>query len=174
MTTLMADIPLVAVVVPVFNSCNTITACLESLFALDYPREMVKIVVVDNASTDGTAQELERFGDRIILLSEQTRGAGAARNKGVREVPADVIAFIDADCIADVGWLRSLVKPLQNQEVGICGGRILSKRPCNRIEEFGEQIHDHQKAIEEFKPPYVVSLNWASPRRVLLEAGLFD
>ena len=174
MATLKADIPPVAVVVPVFNGRKTIEACLDSLLAQDYPREMLEIVVVDNASTDGTAQVLERYQDRIRLLSEQTKGPSAARNKGVREASSEVIAFIDADCVADIAWLRNLVEPLTDQAVGLCGGRILSRRPCNRIEEFGEQIHDHQKAIEVYKPPYAISMNWASPRRVLLEAGLFD
>lgn len=174
MATLMADIPLVAVVVPVFNGRKTIEACLDSLLTQDYPREMLEIVVVDNASTDGTAQVLERYQDRIRLLWEQTKGPSAARNKGVREASSEVIAFIDADCIADTAWLRNLVEPLRSQSVGISGGAILSRRPCNRIEIFGEKIHDHQKAIEVYKPSYAISMNWASRRSVLLEAGLFN
>lgn len=65
-------------------------------------------------------------------------------------------------------------KPLQDESIGAVGGRILSKRPCNKIEEFGEKIHDHNKAINEFKPPYVITMNWASRRSVLMEADLFD
>lgn len=170
----MTDFLRVAVVVPVYNGRKTIEACLESLFVQDYPPEMLEIVVVDNASTDGTAQILGRYQDRITVLSEPTRGPSAARNRGVREVSADVIAFIDADCVADGAWLRNLLGPLNKPLVGISGGRNLSRRPCNRIEKFGETIHDHQKAIEVYKPPYAISMNWASARKVLLEAGLFD
>ena len=39
---------------------------------------------------------------------------------------------------------------------------------------FGEKIHDHQKAIEVYRPPYAISMNWASPRSVLIKAGLFN
>jgi GT2 family glycosyltransferase len=170
----MNDYPTVAVVIPVFNGRLTIEACLESLFKQDYPSEKYEIVVVDNASTDGTPGLLKRYQDRITLLSEPTRGPSAARNRGVRETSAELIAFIDADCMADAQWLRLLLHPLETPDVGISGGKILSKRPCNAVEKFGEKIHDHQKAIEVYKPPYAISMNWASPRKVLLEAGLYD
>ncbi len=174
MVTLKEYIPAVAVVVPIYNGSKTIEACLDSLLAQDYPRALVEIVVVDNASTDGTAQVLERYQGRIKLLWEQTRGPSTARNKGIREATAEVIAFIDADCAAEPSWLRHLVAPLSKRSVGISGGKILSRRPCNRIEMFGEKIHNHHKAIEVYQPPYAISMNWASPRNVLMEAGLFD
>ena len=66
------------------------------------------------------------------------------------------------------------MKPVYGDRVGIVGGRILSRQPANRIELFGEKIHDHQKAIEVYQPPYAISMNWASPRSVLLEESLFD
>src|SRR5205807_9644072 len=45
---------------------------------------------------------------------------------------------------------------------------------ANAAELYGETIHDHHAAIHVWRPPYVISMNWASPRSVLLEAGLFD
>jgi len=171
---LMDEIPTVSVVVPVLNGCRTIETCLKSLLAMDYPQDRFEIVVVNNGSTDRTTEILSHFRNKVKLLTEAKRGPSAARNQGIRGSSGDIIAFIDADCIADAGWLRNLVGPLQDNSVGIVGGRILSRRPCNSIEMFGEEIHDHQKAIEVFRPPYAISMNWASPRRVLVEVGLFD
>ena len=165
---------LVSVVVPVFNGQDTIAACLDSLLALDYAEEQLEIVVVNNASTDKTAEVLGAYTDRITLLMESTRGPSAARNRGVRAASGEIIPFTDADCVVDRHWLRHLMQPLQDNKVGIVGGRILSVRPCNAIERFGESIHDHQKAIEVFKPPYAITMNWLSPRQVLIDAGLFD
>jgi glycosyltransferase involved in cell wall biosynthesis len=164
--------PFVSVVVPVFNGEATIETCLRSLLAQDY--ESFEVIVVDNESTDGTAAVLEGFADRATVLREARRGAAAARNRGIREARGDVVAFTDGDCVADPGWLRAVVAPLENEEVGIAGGRVLAARPCNRVEKFGEVIHDQEMAICVYKPPYVVSSNWASRRSVLQDAGLFD
>jgi GT2 family glycosyltransferase len=71
-------------------------------------------------------------------------------------------------------WLEGLVAPLADPAVGIVGGRILALEPANRVERFGEVIHDHRRAIEDDDPPYAITMNWASPRRVLQELGGFD
>lgn len=147
---------------------------MESLLASDYPEEKLELIVVDNASTDGTAEILAGYKSRVTVLSERKRGAAAARNRGLREAGGDVIAFTDADCEVDRQWLRNLVPPLQDESVGIVGGRILSKRPCNSIELFGEKIHDHEKAITRAQPPYAITMNWGSRISVLRQVNFFD
>jgi GT2 family glycosyltransferase len=71
-------------------------------------------------------------------------------------------------------WIRTLVAPLEDETVGVVGGRILSVQPCNAVEVFGEEIHDHEKAITVFYPPYVATMNWAARRSVFSAAGFFD
>jgi mycofactocin glycosyltransferase len=166
-------LPSATIVVPALNAADTIDECVESLFALRYPSEL-ELVVVDNGSQDGTRAALERFGDRIVVLEETTRGPGAARNAGVRRARGDVVAFTDADCTVDANWLRELVEPLADPEVGIAGGTILARPGANPAELFGETIHDQRAAILVWKPPYAITMNWASRRAVLLETGLFD
>jgi len=168
------EAPLVSIVVPVFNGQGTIAECLDSLLALNFPRDRLEVLVVNNASTDKTGEVLAAYRDTVRLLLETKRGPAAARNRGIREATGEIVAFTDADCTVDADWLRHLIEPLQDPSIGIVGGRILSRRPCNPIETFGNTIHDHQKAIEVFKPPYAITMNWSSPRRVLVEAGLFD
>ena len=168
------DTPEVTVVVPVYNGASTIADCVRSLIALEYPKERLEIVVVNNLSTDATVSILREFGDAIRLLDEPVRGPAAARNCGIRASRREVIALTDADCVVDRDWLRHIVSPLSDERVGVSGGRILSIRPCNAIEQFGEEIHDHEKAINVYRPPYVITMNWASRRAVLEEAGLFD
>jgi GT2 family glycosyltransferase len=169
----MGSSPEVSVVVPVFNGEKTIAACVRSLLALEYPRERLEILVVDNQSTDATRDRLREFGTAIQVLAEPTRGASAARNCGVRAARGRIVAFTDADCRVDRAWLSHLVAPLADPAVGISGGTI-SSDGTGRIERFGEIVHDHRRAIEAPDAPYVVTMNWASRRDVLLEAGLFD
>ncbi|HYD47870.1 MAG TPA: glycosyltransferase, partial [Terriglobales bacterium] len=166
--------PPVAVVVPVFNGASTLAACLESLLRLDYPSDRLELLCVDNGSTDASAMIAASYAPRIQLLREPKRGAAAARNCGIRAAQASVIAFTDADCRVDRDWLRQLVAPLTDASIGIVGGRILAGEQANFVERFGEWIHDHRRAIEQFRPPYAISMNWASRREVLLQAGLFD
>lgn len=167
-------LPAVSVVVPVYNGQATLPQCLDSLLQLRYPADRLELIVVDNASTDGTPAILRHLGDKFRIMREEKRGAGAARNCGIRAARGDCIALTDADCVVDPDWLVELIQPLADPGVGVSGGRILSVEPCNRIERFGERIHDHRRALEEYVPPYAISMNWVSRRSTLLQVGLFD
>lgn len=166
--------PLVTVIVPVLNGGDTIELCIQSLLQLQPPAGGIELIVVDNGSTDGTMEILQRYESRIKVLERSERGVSAARNFGVQHASGDRVAFIDSDCIAEPEWLRNLILPLDDLGVGIVGGAIRAQQPCNWIQNFGERIHDHQRAIEGEDPPYVIGMNWASRRAVLLEVGLFD
>ena len=128
--------------------------------------------MVDNASSDGTAEVFAEFGSAIRVLFEPKRGPAAARNTGIRQAHGGWIALTDADCVVDPAWLGQLIAPLEDPGVGIVGGRILALRPCNRVQRFGEKVHDHQRAIEEYN--YAITMNWASPRTVLEGVGRFN
>lgn len=165
----MAYLPEVSIVVPVYNGAKTIEDCILSLLALDYPQEKVALLVVDNASTDRTPEILRRHSSALRIVYEKKRGPAAARNKGLVHAQGEVVAFTDADCVVDRGWLQHLVAPLQDPHIGIVGGKNLAKRPANFVESFGEQIHDHDAAINRYQPPYVITMNWASRLKVLKE-----
>jgi glycosyltransferase involved in cell wall biosynthesis len=166
--------PAVSVVVPVRDAARTIGACVDSLLALEYPLERLELIAVDNGSTDGTRAVLERYGARLRVVDEPVRGAAAARNRGVRAASHPVVAFTDADCRADRGWLRHLVLPLADETVGIAGGRILAHDPDHPVQRFGESLHDHERAMTHYRPPYAITMSWASRIEVLRAVGLFD
>jgi len=166
--------PQVSLIVAIYNAAATLRDCLESLTHLDYPRSLLEVLCVDNASSDATPRILEGYRNRFEIVHEARRGPAAARNAGLRRASGQVIAFTDADCVVDPCWLRHLVEPLRGPQVGVVGGTILSKRPCNSIEAFGEQIHDHHRAVNEFEPPYAITMNWASRLDVLRVVGFFN
>lgn len=104
--------PAISVVVPTYQRHASVGATVHALLAqqLDQPWE---VVVVDNASTDGTTALLDDLAathDRLRVLRMSTnRGPGPARNAGWQAARAPVVAFTDDDCIPDAGWLAALL-----------------------------------------------------------------
>ena len=166
--------PKVSVIVPVYNAAATIAPCVQSLLQLDYPADQFELILVDNGSKDGSLEILRSFGDRIRVLREEKRGASAARNHGIRAARFPLVAFTDADCIVDSQWLKHLVVPLSDPEVGVSGGAVLARRPCNRIEAYGETVHDNFRAITCYRPAYCDTASWASRAEVLQRLNYFD
>ena len=86
---------LISVVIPAYNARHTLPATLESLFAQTWPH--LEIIVVDDGSTDGTAQMLAQYGARVRLLSQPNGGLARARATGVAAARGQWIALLDAD-----------------------------------------------------------------------------
>ncbi|MDO8878569.1 MAG: glycosyltransferase [Pseudolabrys sp.] len=92
----MVPAPQVSVVIPVFNGEQTIVRALNSVFAQTF--SSFEIIVVDDASSDRTADIIASYSDRLtIIRSTENRGAGAARNTGIAEARGRWVAFLDAD-----------------------------------------------------------------------------
>ena len=90
--------PVVSIIVPAYNVEDYIADCLKSLVSQTY--RDVHIIVIDNASTDGTAQIVHSFANRykkIELISEVNPGAASARNAGLRKALGEFLMFVDAD-----------------------------------------------------------------------------
>lgn len=166
--------PNASVVVPVYNGEATIADCLDSLLRLEYPSDAFDVVVVDNASTDRTPAILERYAGQVQIIREPSRGRSHARNAGVRHARGELVAFTDADCTVHPAWLSKIVLPLDDEAVGLAGGTVLARRPCNYVESYGEVIHDHERAITETDPPHVLGMNCAARRSTLEAMGGFD
>jgi len=85
----------VSVVIPVYNNQPYVAAAVRSVLAQTRPP--AEVIVVDDGSTDGTAQELEPYRNSIKYVYQQNRGEPAARNRGIREAASEYIAFLDGD-----------------------------------------------------------------------------
>lgn len=100
--------PVVSFVVPTKNAARTITACLESM--RQHLDSTVEIVVVDNGSTDGTAEGAERLADRLV---HQGPERSAQRNHGARVSRGEYLVFIDADMLVDDRTAGEVVAALE-------------------------------------------------------------
>ncbi|HET8672635.1 MAG TPA: glycosyltransferase [Thermoleophilaceae bacterium] len=113
-----------SVVVPTYDGAETLRTTIEALNRQTVPDGSYEIIVVDDASTDDSALVAEAAGARVIR-QPANRGAGAARNAGVRAARAPLVAFIDDDCTAEPGWLAELIEPLSDPAVDGAGGQIV-------------------------------------------------
>lgn len=112
-------LPRVSVIVPAFNAERTLGECLRSLF--DQSLEPVEVTVVDDASTDRTAWVAHEIGARVLRMI-RNGGPGLARNAGTSAATGDILAFIDADCVARSDWLYGMVGILTRENVGAVTG----------------------------------------------------
>jgi glycosyltransferase involved in cell wall biosynthesis len=169
----MAHTPAISVVVPVRDGEATIAACLRSILGGDYPAAAREVVVVDNGSTDGTAAIVRTFPVRAV--AEPVSGPSAARNRGIAESRNDVIAFVDADCIATKGWLGELAAGFRRDGVTGVAGEIVSYPPATAAERFMASRHPRWQhyALHAVRP-YAVTANVAFRREVFTRIGLFD
>ncbi len=108
-------IPTATVIVPAFNSQNTISLCIESLLSQDYPSHLIEIIVVDDGSTDRTVEIAQKYNIKII--SQKNSGPATARNAGIKEATADIVLFTDADCRPDHDWVRKMLAAFRDSEV---------------------------------------------------------
>jgi mycofactocin glycosyltransferase len=143
------ELPLVSVIIPVWNRERMIAECLHSLKGLDYPLASLEIIVVDDASDDHTPKVVSGFEVKLISLPSH-RNASFCRNRAAREAMGDVLAFMDSDCLADPLWLKELVPVFRDPSVGAVGGLVDAPRGFNGIDRY-EQVKSPLKVYPWYK-----------------------
>ncbi len=87
--------PLISVIVPTYNYAHFIGDCLESIFSQTY--KDFEVIVVDDGSTDGTAEILQEYKEKIRYIYQENRGLPSARNTGIQSSHGKFLAFLDSD-----------------------------------------------------------------------------
>jgi hypothetical protein len=93
----MAGTPTVSAVITAYNLERYLGRAIDSVFAQDYPADALEVIVVDDGSTDGTAQVAAAYGDRIRYIHQPNAGHLAAYDRGIGEATGDYIALLDGD-----------------------------------------------------------------------------
>lgn len=97
-----AGLPVISIIVPCFNAAATLEATLHSALQQDIEKE---VIVVDDGSTDGSAEILRRLGPRIAVLTTPNRGASAARTLGTQRARGQFLQYLDSDDLLLPGTL---------------------------------------------------------------------
>lgn len=115
--------PRVSMVIVAHDEAEVIEAKLENVYALEYPRDLLEVIVASDGSGDGTNEIVKRFADRGVRLLELPRkGKIPALNAAAERATGEVLVFSDANSMYAPDALRKLVAPFADPQVGAVGG----------------------------------------------------
>jgi len=168
----------VTVVVPTRNRPGLIGDTIRALLALDYP--CLEVVVADQSADDRVKDAVRAAVDgdpRVRVESTRTVGSSAARNAGMMASQADVVAYVDDDCIVTRGWLAAIVAEFADEDISAVYGRLLPYGGAARTGlEVGFKAGLRREEYAGRVPPWYIGHggNMAFRRAALFEAGGFD
>ncbi|MEA5550657.1 glycosyltransferase family A protein [Anabaena cylindrica UHCC 0172] len=120
----MNNLPLVTVIIPVYNYANYIAATLDSVFAQTY--RPIEVIVVDDGSTDNSAEIMLGYPE-VQYLYQSNQGVSVARNMAIAAAKGEFIAFLDADDLWKPDKLSlQIAYMLENPHIGITGTRAIN------------------------------------------------
>ena len=137
--------PLISIIMPCYNGQAFLAEAIESV--LGQTLRGFELIVVDDGSTDGSAEILRGYGDRIRVVRQSNKGVSAARNVGMRESAGEFIAFLDTDDYWHREFLQHMVAGMENPATAIayCGWQNVGVTPGNPFVppdyEAGDKMH---------------------------------
>jgi GT2 family glycosyltransferase len=164
--------PKVSVIVCSYNGSRTLEECLRGVGHLDYPN--YEVIVVDDGSTDSTAEIAQRFPVRLVRTVNN--GLSNARNVGLDSATGEIVAYLDDDAYPDPQWLQYLVASFGNSgHAGIGGPNIPpptdSPTACCVARAPGGPTH---VLLDDSEAEHIPGCNMAFLRERLLAVGGFD
>ena len=180
------QLPFVSIVMANYNGIQHLKDCMESFENLDYPKDKLEVIMVDNCSTDESISFIQKNFPETIILKNDVNNYVRANNLGIKSAKGEFVAFINNDVQLDKRWLGELANAmLANTRAGIVGGKILFKD--HRIQSTGhEELPDYYWGDRGFQfddkgqfenIEEVVSLCGAAclvRKKCFDEVGLFD
>ena len=163
----------ISVIVPTLNEEKYLPRCLRSLVnqAWDRPFE---ILVVDGGSTDQTVRVAKGYADKVLVKPKAP--VGAARNLGAKAAKGEILAFIDADTIANPQWLGSIDEAFREDRttVGLTGPTLPYDGHLSDSITYRLWTIYLQRLLLYLEMPHVIGFNCAYRRGPFLSVGGFD
>jgi GT2 family glycosyltransferase len=130
-----------SVIIVSYNGCDQLQGCLRSL--QDDLHEGYEVIVVDNASQDGSVEMLRRDFPHITLIANPTNaGFGGGNNSGASYAQGRYLAFLNPDTRIEPGWLEALISALEaDPTAGLATSKILLLDDPGRINTCGNEVH---------------------------------
>jgi glycosyltransferase involved in cell wall biosynthesis len=164
---------LASVIVPVFNAAETLDACLGALSAQSVDPECYEVIVVDDGSSDESAQIAARHG--VTVVRQDHAGPGAARNRGAQRALGELLLFTDADCEPLSDWIEQMLAPFADPAVVGAKG-VYRCRQRSLVARFTQAEHEekYDRLDREGSIDFVDTYAAAYRRDVFLAQGGFN
>ncbi|MGB5973543.1 MAG: glycosyltransferase family A protein, partial [Nodosilinea sp.] len=157
---------MLSVVIPCLNAADTIDQQLEAL--TQQTTAPWEVIVADNGSTDGTLSIVEQYTNRLprlkIVDASDKRGAGYARNVGVKAATGDYLAFCDADDVVAPGWLQALEQAFKSHSFLACRFDLERLNPGEK-----NSLQNHE--LQQFRIPF---LPFAGAGGLAIQRQIYD
>jgi glycosyltransferase involved in cell wall biosynthesis len=157
--------PFISVIIPTYNRPESVRAAVESVLGQDYPGDRFEVIVAD----DGSDPPLSLGVERVRIVRELNRGPASARNRGAEIAEGEFLAFLDDDCVAETGWLRSLAFMAPSGRA--IGGATINGVPENACACATDLLVDQ---FVRRRQGFLPSNNFAAPAVRFREIGGFD
>lgn len=175
----------VSVIVPCYNAEKNIGRTIESILALDYPKGMIEVIVVDDRSTDGSVKVARSYAKkyknvRVIINAKNSGGAAQPTNIGIKAAKYDYIAVADDDSVPEKSALKKMIGfLLHDTSVGAVTCCVMARNPRTFMQYLQEIEYTiiawNRKILDFVDAVYVTPGPFALYRKkVLLDIGLFD
>lgn len=130
-------LPSVTIIVPVYNEETTVTTTVFSLLKLDYPKDKLKIIIVNDGSTDGTDRIIKRFKNnrRVEIIQKRNGGKYTALNVGIARTESEMVGCLDADSFVPPDTLKKIVPYFENEKTMAVTPAIKIHRPDGFIRQ---------------------------------------
>lgn len=171
-------LPTASVVVPTLRRPQQLSRCLAALAALDYPRDRLEVLVVDDGGGGPLASILERHATELdgrLLVSDHA-GPSAARNTGLEAACGEVVAFTDDDCEPAPDWLRLLTQAWRADPSRGYGGTVENALEDDLAAEVAQRIIQagYFQVNEPGDARFLTSNNLLFPTEALRDLGGFE
>lgn len=168
--------PLISVVIPSYNAARFVNQAIDSVMQQTY--SPIEIILVDDGSTDDTAQRLAALGNRIRYVHQVNGGLSKARNRGIREARGELVAFLDADD----KWLPEKLQKQWEMLRADPDLKFVHTDVFDLIETTGEVVHEDRNGrrftgdcyLEFFRGNVIIPSTVLVTRSCLEQIGHFD
>lgn len=144
--------PTVTIIITAYNEERDLAAKLENTLALDYPRELLEIIVASDCSSDRTDEIAQSFAHRDVRLHRQAQRQGktAAQNAAVEKASGEIILFSDATSLYQPDVLRKIMPNFADNSIGCVGGRLIYVDPNDtRIGRGAKSYWNYETFLKE-------------------------
>ena len=160
----------VSIIIPVKNEEKRLSLCLDAIRQLEYDKELVEIIVVDNGSNDSTVKIAEKYNCNVYVDSHSS--IAGLRNLGAKHASGNILCFVDADVIVSPFWLIAALRHFENPNIACVTGLINIPSNHTWVEKTWSLNRKTKKEV--FAIRWASSMNMLTPRKLFNKVGGFS